>query len=434
VEGPWIRGVLSTSDVVRVPERGDAEVTRDIRQRLERDANFHRLLERGIVAMDVRPGGGARLRASCFVGRAVCGDVLLELHEKVEGALAALLQHAAHDAFRVEPVSSPVSELGPLMTLLIRQFTSAVAAYASERREFVYVRERRFGSLAGGRLDITRTIRLRARGLRHLLAFEKAGIAHNTPVNKSILAALREVDRLSCLIDIPHADVARARGLAMLFTDCRDTEVVFGRREILAHRVQMLLTTRLASPIKDILALSGVLLSHESFEHAAGQEPSVPRSWFLNLETLFETAVRAVLSTICRPACRVFKAGGDAPRIFEHELSQFKAYPDVVIAAGRVVRAVGDVKYKAWSGTAEQADLYQLLVHAAAFHGERSFLVFPHHDYGVRPLGPSATGTPTWLFAVDIKSLQRDLARALDDMGVDRPDASLAPLVESAAR
>ena len=208
-----------TEHRVSVSERGQTDVANDAWALLSREESFRRLLEGGILSATLTPGGRTRLQGACYVGWARCGDVAIEIQEKVPGALRALLSHATNSAFRVEHAGSPASDLGALAVLLIQQFLSAVTKYVSESREFVYERRRRVGSLAGGRIDIARSVQLRARGLGHLLAFEKDVVSFNTRLNRVVLAALMEVERLVETIGVPAGDVARSRGLALLF--CR---------------------------------------------------------------------------------------------------------------------------------------------------------------------------------------------------------------------
>lgn len=334
---------------------------------------------------------------------------MLDLREKISGALESLLGHATHDAFRVQRTPAPASELGDLVALLVEQFVSAVTAYASLGRSFRYLVKHQTGSLVGGRLDITRSVQLRARGLGHLLVFDKNTVSYNTPVNRIVLAALREVEQLSQLVQIRPEDLARARGLAMLFADCRDAEILFGPRTSFVQQAQALLDATLPPHVRDMVALAGVILAHESFEHSAEATASVPRTWFLNLETLFETAVRSVLAEALSASHRVSRGGEQGKRVFEGVIDEFTAHPDLVVNDERGVVAVGDVKYKTWDGSATAGDLYQLLVHAAAFACEHAFLVFPSDRFAVRCLGPSATGCDVRFFAVDVRDLRGDL-------------------------
>ena len=395
--------------VFTVPERGHVDVPHPIWERLESADEFRRLLDRSVLAATLLPGRGVRLHGSCYVGRAQCGEVVLELREKIAGALVSLLGHATHNAFRMERAEAPASDLGDLAALLVHQFLAAVTAYASRGRNFRYSVERRTGSLVGGKLDITRSIQLRARGLGHLLVFDKNTVSHNTPVNRIVLAALREVERLARLVRITPDDVVRARGLTILFADCRDSEILFGHRTSFVEQAQSLLDTVLPPPVRDMIALASVILAHESFEHSAQAPASVPRTWFLNLETLFETAVRNVLAHVMHPSHHVTRGGEHGRRVFTRVTGDYAAYPDLVVSRARTVEAIGDVKYKAWDGSAAAGDVYQLLVHAAAFECRHAFLVFPSDRFEVRRLGRAATDCDVIFFAVDVRNLSRDV-------------------------
>lgn len=419
---PELQGAVDRREIVAVPERGHVDLPLPVWAKLESTEGFRRLLERGVLAATLRPGRGVRLHGSCYVGRAQCGEVTLELREKIAGALGSLLGYATHDAFRLERTQAPASELGDLAALLVRQFLSAVTAYASRGKEFRYAVERRTGSLVGGRLDITRSVQLRARGLGHMLVFDKNTISQNIPINRIILVALREVERLARLVRISPDDIVRARGLAMLFGDCRDAEILFGRRTSFVAQAQSLLDTTLQGPLRDMIALAIVVLAHESFDHLALSPAAVPRTWFLSLETLFETAVRNVLTDAMRPSRRITRGGEHGRRVFRKVTSEYAAYPDLVLSQAGAIEAVGDVKYKTWEGSAAVGDVYQLLVHAATFECRQAFLVFPSDRFEIRRLGDAVTGCDVMLFAVDVRDLRRDVASLVAELGVSAPD------------
>ena len=384
------RGSMSAHRVF-VTERGHTDVGHHIWEVLSGEKSFRQLLESGILSATLRPTGLARLHGSCYVGRAKCADVEIEIREKVPGALEALLSRATNAAFKIETIKSPTSDLGALTSLLIKQFLLAVTEYASRSRNFVYQRERKIGSLVGGRIDITKSVQLRARGLGHLLAFEKNVISFSIPLNRVILAALMEVERLAQLIRVESEDTARARGLALLFADCRDAQLLFGDRSDLVKLASDLSTSNLPSQEKDVAALASVLLAHESFESRAEAGSQVPRAWFLNLEKLYERAIISMLKELVSPGISVTR-GAESPKpIFDRERGVYKAHPDVVLIRedGKVI--VGDVKYKNWSGAVGVSDIYQLLVHTSAFSGTTSFLVFPHDQYQEIALGNSVT-------------------------------------------
>ena len=253
--------------------------------------------------------------------------------------------------------------------------------------------------------------------------FDKNTVSHNTPVNRIIFAALREIERLNRLIKIPSDDIVRARGLAMLFADCRDAEILFGRRTSFVDQAEALLATALPVFVRDMVALAGVVLAHESFENSAETTAAVPRTWFLNLEALFETAVRNVLAASLRASHCMTRGGEHGKRVFERVRVEYIAHPDLVISQVGGVEAVGDVKYKNWDGSAAGGDVYQLLVHAAAFQCRRAFLVFPSDGYEVRRLGDAATGCDVTFFTVDVRNLHRDVDRLIADLGLSSAKA-----------
>ena len=403
---------------VCVRERGQTDVASDTWAVLSEDREFRRLLEGGILTATLLPHGRTRLQGACYVGWVRCGDVEIEIQEKVPGALKTLLSYATNTAFRIEHLQSPASDLGALTVLLIQQFLSAVTEYASRAREFVYERQRRVGSLAGGRIDIAASVQLRARGLGHLLAFDKDIVSFKTPLNRVVLAALMEVERLARVIDVGAEDVAAARGLALLFHDCRDVEVLFGDRSLLVRAASDLATSGRTLQLRDIAGLASALLAHESFERRTATWREVPRAWFLNLERLFEHAVISELRGAL-PGTNVAGAGEGSRGVFRGERKTYGANPDIVVtgSGGRVT--VGDVKYKNWTGEAVASDIYQLLVHTAAFAGTVCFLVYPHDEYQAISLGEAVTGTNTWLFALDVRNLGDGVARMADTLGLD---------------
>ena len=407
-----------TSANVVVKERGHTDVGATVWASLANDPSFHRLLGSGILSADLLASGLGRLRGSCYVGRAQCADLTIEVQEKVPGALQSLLSYAAGPAFRVEPTSSPASGLGPLTVLLVQQFLAAVTRYVARSRDSVYKREPMVACLVGGQIDIAKSIQLRARGLGHLLAFNKNVLTFDTPLNRTILAALIEVGRIAKLLDIGPSAVEKARGFALLFSDCRDSRVLVRDRLVLVREARDLVDSNLSPEQEDVASLAAVILAHEGFQWDRHIGSHVPRSWFLNLESLFERAVRAELQDAAPWGVSVVWGARAKRPVFEERPSQYGAQPDVILthSDGRVV--VGDVKYKDWTHGVVASDLYQLLVHTAAFSGAQSFLAFPSNEYVAVRLGKAVTNTDTWLFALDLTDLRQSVSRMVWDLGI----------------
>ena len=411
---------------IRVPERGTADISQEQWATLDRSPEFWELVRAKIISVEHRGRDAVQLSGKAHVGRAYVNGVLLDIHEKVPGATAALMA-AASPRLRQQHLDSPTSELGRLVRLLVHAFVEEVKSYAGTGRDWRYDEEYEVGSTVGGRLNLRGTIALRARGQRHLVAFHRTTVTRITATNRVILAALREIEVLSGLQPLPPDDITAARGLAVLFEDCLDAEVLT-RSPLLAVQATELAETASAER-EDLLALASLLLSHESLEPDAAVLGRAPRAWFVNLEALFERVVLSSLRAAAPSGVRVSKGGPDELAVFP-DTGHLEADPDLVI--GQPATAVGDVKYKTWDGSAAPSDLYQLLVHASTFKANEAFLIFPADHFAEVDLGASTTGCRSRLFAIDVADVPTAMSRIFEI--VDGPIVAAevaAPSVES---
>lgn len=414
-----------TGTHIDVVERGETDIDAATFTALSSESSFWTLVDQGIIRIGHASRGKVRLHGGRYVGTAVVGDTTLNLVEKIPGGLAALISSAAGNTFRVVQSESHGSPTGPLLRLLVRSFLECVGRYASDGIDFRYARRRELGSVVGGALDMPRTIQARARGMRHVAAFSRPMIDRGVPKNRVILAALRQVEALAGIAEIPAQDVAAARTLAQFFTDSQDAEVLFARRDYWVDEARTLAEGADDTRSRDLLALAAVVLAHQSLETGA-VGARAPRAWFLNLEDLFESAVRRTLDAAVSAQLKVRATKVGRPAIFSAISGYLRADPDIVIKSVGKVRAVGDAKYKKWGGLTTGSlhpDLYQLLVHARAFGADMAFLVYPHDTFESQHLGTAATGADTWLFAVDIRDLEAGLSRAATLMGIAAGEA-----------
>ena len=401
---------------IRVIERGHTDLDTTTWKGVEHAPTLRHLADAGVLTISLPRSSGARLAAQCFVGKALLEDgTSLEIQEKIPGALRELLRHAARDVFRIEKIKAARTSLDELVVLLAEQFVDAVDAYVASGRLFRYSFEPTIAALAGGRIDISKTLGLRARGLGHLLAFHRTRLTRDVPENRVTLAALNELERLAQVVSLPDDLLSRSRGLAMLFDDCRSPAVLFGLRSALAEDAERLLEGEPPELIADVLALGAVVLSQVSFGGASTLPGSSPRAWFLNLELLFQTAVRRTLAALLTSGV-VERGTQETTPVFPAATDRLNADPDLVLKPDSTSVVVGDVKYKDWTGRASAADLYQLLVHSAAYGSHRSFLVYPSDRYRSVRLGHSVTDTDVTLHSVDVRDLEAGLAQLLDEV------------------
>ena len=282
--------------IVRVPERGHSEVDVAAWHRLSASSEFWELVERKYLAVSSLRRGRVRLMGGSHVGRAHINGVALELHEKVPDVLASLLRYLGHGSLRTLKTASPLSDLNELAKFLVHTFLVAVREYVGRGRERRYLSELHVGSLVGGRIDVTRTLRLRARGLPHLAAFDRNELVFDTPLNRVVYAALLEAERLDRVLLLSPRDLAAARALSVAFADCRDAREVRLKREAVVQYAADVAERTEDPTRRDLATLAGAVLSHESFSLVDLSGRLAPSAWFLNLETLFESSVRTVFA------------------------------------------------------------------------------------------------------------------------------------------
>jgi 5-methylcytosine-specific restriction endonuclease McrBC regulatory subunit McrC len=414
---------------ITVTERGHTEITQAEWSALRASEAFWRLVESKALAVTALPDNRARLDGSNLVGRALCGGLIIEIREKIQGALLSLLK-AGSPSLKTVAAEAPLTELGPLIALLAQAFVDEIRSYVSRGREWVYESQRRRSSTIGGRLNISETMRLRASGLRYLASFDRQTISHATEMNRLLYAGLREIEVLARLVPIGDNLLSSARAMSLFFEDCRDAEIIFGSSDMLARSTQALRESGNYEEYDGMLALAGILLSHNSFDPADPLPGVAPFSWFVNLANLFENAVRRVLIEIVAEGSHVTPGRTSSLSVFP-AASMLVADPDIVVDTLSGV-IVGDVKYKYWSGSADASDLYQLLIHASAFNAERTFLVFPSDSYSEICLGRAVSGPMTWLFAVDVRNLEAGLTAACGTMSIATREEADRRFVEHA--
>jgi len=395
---------------VAVPERGFTTIPPETLDVLGQTREFWSLVDAGIVTVALRPGGDATLTAGPYVGRTLCGDVLVEVVEKVPGALRALLDYASSRAFRLEALPGTRTDLGPLMALLVAAFVSEVRAYLTIGKEFAYARRRDRGPVLAGSIDVPGTALARARGMSNQIVFHRAVVTHETDTNVVVQRALREIEQIARVIEIEPADVVQARALGMYFDDFPKAQPL--RRLDLAQRAERLTgkDTRHA-----MLSLAALLLRHESFEHKDWTGDPTPRTWFINLERLFEDALLKEINRLGF-ADIAAKHGATQDRSIYAPPQFERADPDIVLLQDGAVVGVGDAKYKTWVGSPSRADVYQLLVHAAAFASPVAFLVYAHDAFASQFLGHSVTGAAVHAFALDVTDLPGSVLSMLGEL------------------
>lgn len=406
---------------IRVPERGAVTVSNDEWLSLSGHREFWDLVDAKIIKVERRSAGWS-LQGQCYVGRAVVGDTVVQATEKVAGSFAALVRAlSVHDA-KVLATAAPSSDDDYTAALLVSLFVQATRRYLSSRKLVGYTQTHERGALVGGRLDVAGTARLRARGMVHQAAFLKTVLTADLPPNRALYAALAEVEKLSRILPIEDSDVAAARVLRVSMSECRRGAMDTSSARLAEVAYQEGSAMNRKSVLGDALSLAAAILDGAGFGGSGDWTRTVRRSWFVNLENMFERAVRLAIGEAL-PQCAV--SGPQLrPSLFQSFADRYRANPDVLIRSGPDVIAIADAKYKELDGLPAAADVYELLAHAAAYKAQSALLVYPT-DAAARlvPLGVAATGCNVWALEVPFANFRAAISNALEQINLVPPSS-----------
>lgn len=402
--------------IVSVPERGVVEIGEDTWQSFASRPEFWKLVDANIISVERRTSKRWSLRGNCYVGRAVVGDDVLQASEKVPGSFEALVRKIGISGANVIPTPAPVSKDDHTSALLVSLFVRSVRRYLSGHKQVAYRQQPEKGALVGGRLDVTGTARLRARGMMHQAAFFRTVLSADLPLNHSIYAALMAVERLAALLPIDPADISSARALRMGMSECLNGAMRTPHSKLAQVAILASLNKTSRPAVVDVASLSAAILDSTGFGGDYGWGRTVNRSWFVNLENMFERAARLAVKAAL-PSCEV-SGPVERPSMFDGPDRRYRANPDIVIKAGGNVLAIGDAKYKDLDQWPTASDVYELLAHASASRSPKAFLIYPASPTPLfRRLGTATTGCEVWAAAVPLDLLDAGIAELLSELG-----------------
>ena len=404
--------------IVSVPERGSSLLTQDQWAALSSDHRFWTLVNDNIVQVEASRAGKWRLKGTCYVGRAAVGGLILHVDEKFPGALEALFSIGGLTSPRLERVPSPVTPTTSSTAILVSAFLDSVKTYLSGSKQSQYIKVPDVGGIVRGRLDITRTAHLRARGILHQAAFDRTFLSADVPLNRCVYAALREIERLAQIAEIPPSYVARARASRLGLSECLQSVLNVQRVEFaeLAARES---EDPFASPeARDVASLAGAVLDAAGFGGAEAFKRKVERAWFVNLENFFEAAIRRVVQDTL--AGKYLVSGPrNRPSLFDQTKGRYRANPDIIITQGSETVAICDAKYKDYSNWPSVSDVHEIIAHTAAYGAFKAILFYPDDaGVGVRFFGRSATGCELWAIGLSLKNIAEGIRDGLASAGI----------------
>lgn len=409
---------------VEVRERGSSvPLASSTWQSVSADAGFRDLVARSVLSAEPdRASKAWRLRAGAYVGRATLGGVEVHIREKVPGAFEAMASVLAPRAFRFARAASPVVHGAPPDRVLAAMLVAATRTYLSGFAATEYAEERDTGAYVTGALDVRRTTGLRARGTKHKVAFTRAVLTDDLPLNRAIYSALGELASSSGEAAVGHELASSARALRSWFDRSARTAQLMSRLEIAREAFAAADVRGQPPPVREVAILASAVLQGASLARSGHSDAHVPRSWFVNLENLFERFVQALVARCLKGTALVGDAKswpGATQRSFPQFPSQpgrYLANPDVVIVAGQDI-VLADAKYKDFDGQPSASDIHQLLAHAATCGARRAALFYPAEESGrTTTLGASSAGCEVWAFAIKLQDAEKSMREALGVM------------------
>lgn len=411
------------AETIEVPERGGVRISSACWKELSQETSFWRLVDEKIVTVSLPENGSVRLGGTSYVGKVFVGNNKVSFVEKVPGAFRSLCIAAWNDNPKILDVQAAGGREELTFNLLLRIFAGVVEGYVRQYRDVKYATRNARGCMIGGKLDVMGTIRLRARGVRHHVAYQKSEISGDTNRNLIICAALLEVERLASQVKLDSHTISRFRKSLMAFGASTPQVRGLGRRRILEIASNELRSSRrLPVSVSDVLDFSLLILAGGGFGGDEGYEGRVRKSWFVNLETLFEAAVRNTMMRVLDGAWDVARPD-KPPRILVDAEGRYPANTDIVISRRGVDTVICDAKYKVrkafdWPLASE---LHEVLSHASAYGARKALIICPGDDFWSRRVGCDRNACEVWAFGVSVLDLERDIRRVCTEIGCCDP-------------
>ena len=403
--------------VTVVTERSTVSLHRLTYQQLSGSERMSQLVQAGILSLLRSKEVPYGVRASCYVGHAVLEDgARLEVREKSAGALAALLRWSLPVDLRSAPVPSQVGVAVPILEIFARKFLALLGYYVRHGRVKAYLPHVGTSSSPRGKIHIPETLRLLRRGQRGQIACQQQLLSADVLINRLLRLGLETIEQLFASNQQAQDALAEARMYAPLFQDAHTRELHRRGDGFRADAFeQAMQNPRMTEDMHGALAYARALVLHLGIWPQAESDPTIPHSFFLNLETLFEEAVRQVSSELL--VSNIVTKGARVNRsLFAEMPGRYVADPDVVVQEQNSALLVADCKYKQLGGFPDHSDVYQLFSHCSALQSKLGVLIYPGESYSRLTLGETGSGIAIHSASVRIANLQEDLNSLLGEI------------------
>jgi 5-methylcytosine-specific restriction endonuclease McrBC regulatory subunit McrC len=403
---------------LEVDERSTAVLTREQYRQLEGSDEFLSLLDAGVVSLVRSRAAPHGLRTGPFVGEAILdGRIRLRVMERVPGSVEGLLRAALPQDVRGAEAPAPVAPESPVLGVFLAQFVLWLGEYLRHGPVKEYVRERRALSSPRGRIELRDTARLLARGQASRVVVTRDSLSADIGLNRALGLGLDAVERFAELH--PGTELLRtsARLYAPLFADVDLYGLMRAGPASQAVAFEEALSDRRSrGDLRNALAYARALvLSLGAWPEEYQVE--LPHSFFLNLEALFEEAVRRVFEEVLTP---IPVAGGAAlgQPLFDTLPDRYLVDPDIVVGEPGPQCLVADCKYRDLDGFPGHAEVYQLVSHCEALGAGKGLLIYPSTVCQVDEVGTTRNGILVLSSTVRPAELAQDVGHVCQAIGL----------------
>lgn len=378
------------------------------------------LVDTGVVSFVRSKSVSYGIRAGAFVGHALINDTRrLVIQEKASGAIEELLHWAVPASLREARVPAAIADgtAGLLFETFARRYLSHLEAYLRYGRLKEYQRRTVDRGPIRGQIDVGRTARLRSRGRAGAIAFIESYLTADILPNRLLGLALLTIESHFRFVENCHDIVQAARLMAPLFDDVDYlglSQCAWETRS--AAFSSVLADGGVDGDLAHALAYARALVLHLGPWRTEQWEQGVPTSFFLNLQTLFEDAVRQVLGELVAES--VTRGSEVGVTLFEEIPDAYEVAPDIVVGSKDSPALVFDCKYKMLDGLPAHGDVYQLAAHSAALGCGTAVLIYPGYEYDYLPLGTTRSGVEVCRAFVRVSRLTEDLGSLAREVGL----------------
>ena len=397
--------------VINLRERSTHTIAKSDFHGLVESPTFSAIVEAGVLSLVRSKTTPYGIRAGALVGEAILENgTRVVIKEKVEGAVSALLKWALPQDVRAAEASSGISPNSPVLEAYSTHFLDHLSNSLRFGRVKYYVDEFRTSATPRGRINVAKSLSLLARGKPGLLSYRCTRLSADNLPNRLLALAIGAVEACASATTAPSL-LERSRTYASLF---EDVDAFTLDRLHVSQKANMfrevLSDSRITGDLKSAIGYARALVLHLGAWSEAPEE-LLPRTYFLNLEDLFEDAVGTVLSELFTG--RTVKGREIKRTLFENMPRHYVVDPDIVLTMNGTPLLVIDCKYKELDGLPYHSDVYQLFSHCSALSVKRGILIYPGGAFRMRRLGLTASKVEIWWATVRTINLSDDLKKIM---------------------